>query len=126
MDKVINLALPYVGEQVFESLETDALVQCLEVSEAWKILAGNVLLKRWKHQNHCSWRGCDRDLHTQEQRAPLVSSTIMSKFVNFSMLKFIYDHVKICQRFLLVMPSVINDLQTMLKIINDYPQYYQL
>ena len=48
MDKVINLVLPYVGEQVFESLETDTLVQCLEVSEAWKFLATNVLLKRWK------------------------------------------------------------------------------
>ena len=50
MDKVINLALPYVGEQVFESLETDTLVQYLDVSEAWKILAENVLLKRWKYR----------------------------------------------------------------------------
>ena len=49
MNKVINLVIPYVGEQVFESLENDSLTQCLEVSEAsWKVLAENVLLKRWK------------------------------------------------------------------------------
>ena len=48
MDKVINPGIPHVGEQVFESLETDDLIQCLEVSQTWKFLAENVLLQRWK------------------------------------------------------------------------------
>ena len=48
MEKVINLGIPHVSEQIFESLETQELIKCLKVSETWKILAGNVLLKRWK------------------------------------------------------------------------------
>ena len=48
MEKVINLRLPHIGEQVFEIIDTDGLIQLLEVSTTWKILAENVLLKRWK------------------------------------------------------------------------------
>ena len=48
MDKIINLMLPHVGEQIFESLDDEELVQCLLVSETWKVLAGNVLFARWK------------------------------------------------------------------------------
>ena len=48
MEKVINLRLPHVGEQVFESIDTDGLIQLFEVSTTWKVLAQNVLLKRWK------------------------------------------------------------------------------
>ena len=48
MDKLINLRMPHIGELMFESLDTNDLVQCLEVSQTWKVLAENVLLKRWK------------------------------------------------------------------------------
>ena len=48
MDKVINLGIPHVGELVFESIDTPGLINCLEVSQTWKILAENVLIKRWK------------------------------------------------------------------------------
>ena len=50
MEKVINLGIPHVGEQIFENLETRGLIKCLDVSETWKILAENVLIKRWKHK----------------------------------------------------------------------------
>ena len=48
MEKVINLGIPHVGEQIFETLNTHQLVNCLEVSETWKVLAETVLIKRWK------------------------------------------------------------------------------
>ena len=48
MDKVINLGIPHVGELIFESYDTPGLFQCALVSETWKILAENVLIKRWK------------------------------------------------------------------------------
>ena len=48
MDKVINLGIPHVGELIFESIDTPGLIQCVLVSETWKVLAENVLIKRWK------------------------------------------------------------------------------
>ena len=48
MDKVINLGIPHVGELIFESIDTPGLIKCLEVSDAWKVLAENVLIKRWR------------------------------------------------------------------------------
>ena len=48
MDKVINLGIPHVGELIFESFDTPELFQCALVSETWKVLAENVLIKRWK------------------------------------------------------------------------------
>ena len=48
MEKVINLGIPHVGETIFEQFDTPGLIQCLLVSESWKILAENVLIKRWK------------------------------------------------------------------------------
>ena len=47
MDKVINHGIPHVGELIFESIDTPELFQCLLVSETWKVLAENVLIKRW-------------------------------------------------------------------------------
>ena len=47
MDKVINLGIPHVGELVFESFDTPELIKCLEVSKTWKVLAENVLIKKW-------------------------------------------------------------------------------
>ena len=48
MDKVINLGIPHVGELIFESIDTPELIECALVSDTWKILAENVVLKRWK------------------------------------------------------------------------------
>ena len=48
MDKVINLGIPHAGELIFESIDTPGLIQCALVSETWKVLAENVLAKRWK------------------------------------------------------------------------------
>ena len=48
MEKIINLGIPHVGEHIFESIDTPGLINCLEVSETWKVLAENVLTKRWK------------------------------------------------------------------------------
>ena len=48
MEKIINLGIPHVGELIFESINTQGLLKCLEVSEAWKVLDENVLIKRWK------------------------------------------------------------------------------
>ena len=47
MDKIINLGIPHVAENIFERIDTPELVQCALVSETWKVLAENVLLKRW-------------------------------------------------------------------------------
>ena len=49
LNKVINLGIPHAGEQIFESIDTPELFQCALVSETWKILAENVLIKRWKN-----------------------------------------------------------------------------
>ena len=48
MDKIINLGIPHVAEQIFESIETQELIECLKVSETWKVLAENVFINRWK------------------------------------------------------------------------------
>ena len=48
MDKVINLGIPHVAENVFESIDTSGLIKCLEVSKTWFEQAGNVLIKRGK------------------------------------------------------------------------------
>ena len=48
MEKVINLGIPHIGEQIFESIDTQELFNFMKVSETWKVLAENVLLKRWK------------------------------------------------------------------------------
>ena len=48
LNEVINLGIPHVGELIFESVDTPELFQCTLVSETWKVLAENVLIKRWK------------------------------------------------------------------------------
>merc|ERR1711983_740006 len=48
MDKIINHGIPHVAEQIFDNIETQGLIECLKVSETWKVLAENVLIKRWK------------------------------------------------------------------------------
>ena len=46
IEKAINLQIPHVGEQIFEHIDTDGLIQYRLVSETWLVLAGNVLWKR--------------------------------------------------------------------------------
>ena len=48
LKRVIHLKIPHVGERIFESIDTPGLIKCLEVSQTWNELAGNVLIKRWK------------------------------------------------------------------------------
>ena len=48
MKNIINLGIPHVGEKIFRGIDTPGLIKCLEVSQTWKELAGNVLVKRWK------------------------------------------------------------------------------
>ena len=52
LDNVINLGMPHIGEQIFESLSTDELLQCAKVSQTWKVLAESVLFMfNWKGRN---------------------------------------------------------------------------
>ena len=48
MDAIINAGIPHILKQIFESTKTVDLIQCLEVSQTWQILAKNVLHKRWR------------------------------------------------------------------------------
>ena len=49
MDSIVNLGIPHIGEQIFQNLKMDDLLQCLEVSSAWKTLAMNVFpFDQWK------------------------------------------------------------------------------
>ena len=50
MEKVITLTIPHIGEKILENIDTDGLIQCLWVSQTWKVLAENVLVKRWRHK----------------------------------------------------------------------------
>ena len=45
IDTVINMGIPHVAEQIFESLGVDDLLQCLKVSKTWKIIAEKILLQ---------------------------------------------------------------------------------
>ena len=49
MDKVINFGIPHVGEQIFESLDTTTLIQCLSVSKTFKAFAENQqMINKWR------------------------------------------------------------------------------
>ena len=51
MDTIINFGIPHVGEQIFESLGEDDLIQCMEVSQTWQALAKPAILPflpKWK------------------------------------------------------------------------------
>ena len=57
LDTIINFGIPHVGEQIFSGLGEDDLIQCLKVSQTWKVLATNVLLQRWKGK---MFKACER------------------------------------------------------------------
>ena len=46
IEQIINLGIPHIGEKIFESIDSETLIGFLSVSNAWKVLAGNVLYKR--------------------------------------------------------------------------------
>ena len=46
MEKVFNVGVPHLSEEIFENLDTYSLIQCLLVSNTWKSLGMKVLLKR--------------------------------------------------------------------------------
>ena len=48
LNKIINRGMPHIGEHIFKSIDTPGLIKCLEVSQTWRELAENVLIKRWK------------------------------------------------------------------------------
>ena len=52
MEKIINLGIPHVAELVFDGFDTSDLINYMEVSETWKVLAEDVLIKRCKR-----WKG---------------------------------------------------------------------
>ena len=57
MDSIVNFGIPHVGEQIFQNLNTADLLQCLEVSNAWKTLAQKVLQKRLNEKVEALWNG---------------------------------------------------------------------
>ena len=52
MDKVINLGIPHVGENIFGYLGLKDLNECLRVSEPWKEIAEEIVVNRWKDEFH--------------------------------------------------------------------------
>ena len=48
MEKIFNIGIPHLSEQIFKSIDNPGLVQCALVSKTWRELAQNVLKKRWK------------------------------------------------------------------------------
>ena len=53
MDKIINLGIPHVAEQIFEPFGIMDLNECRRVSETWKAIAGEIVLNGWK--DHVFW-----------------------------------------------------------------------
>ena len=47
LESIIILVIPSAGEFIFECIDTLGLLVCSLVSETWKVMAENVLLKRW-------------------------------------------------------------------------------
>ena len=57
MDNIINLKIPHVGEQIFQNLKPHNLIQLCTVSETWKTLIENVLVKKWRGKLSEAWTG---------------------------------------------------------------------
>ena len=51
LNAIINRGIPHIGELIFKSIDTRELLSCMEVSETWKELAENVLIKRWNEKS---------------------------------------------------------------------------
>ena len=61
MDQIINLAIPHIGEKIFQNIGTENLIEFLSVSKTWKVLAGNVLFKR-RHKDQIFYACIDAPL----------------------------------------------------------------
>ena len=48
MDKVINLGIPHVAENILAHLTDDQLLECLKVSKTWENIAQELLILRWR------------------------------------------------------------------------------
>ena len=48
MDQIINLSFPHIGEQIFKNFSTTKVLEFSQVSKTWKVLAENVIVKRWR------------------------------------------------------------------------------
>ena len=46
--EAVNIAIPHVGEQIFQNVSTDDLLQCMKVCKVWRVLAEKVFFQRWK------------------------------------------------------------------------------
>ena len=56
MDKVINLGIPHVAEQIFKGFGLEELREFRKVSETWKILTEEILLfRRWEGKVHLAF-----------------------------------------------------------------------
>ena len=49
MDRIINLDIPEISEQIFANFGDKELIRFLSVSKTWKVLASKVLLRRWTY-----------------------------------------------------------------------------
>ena len=58
MDKVINLWIPHVGEQIFSNIDTLQAVQFLQVSKAWRVIAEKVLNTKDRHGRNAFYLAC--------------------------------------------------------------------
>ena len=67
MDKVINLGIPHIGEQIFASIDTHHVVQFLQVSKTWRVIAEKVLNTKDRHGRNAFYLACNNgnDHHVQ-------------------------------------------------------------
>ena len=48
MEKVVNLGIPHVAENIFGNLTDDQLLECLKVSKTWESIALEIIALRWR------------------------------------------------------------------------------
>ena len=58
MDKVINLWIPHVGEQIFGNNDTHDVLQFRQVSKTWKVIAEKVLNTKDRHGKNAFYLAC--------------------------------------------------------------------
>ena len=80
MEKVIDLSIPHVGQQIFAHLRAEQLIENMKVSRTWKVLAQNALIQKFKG-NFSS--ACTRGLPEIVQRI-LETSNEVENVINCS------------------------------------------
>ena len=48
INRIINIGIPHIGEQIFKSLSENDLIHCLKVSNTWEVFSEKILLRKWK------------------------------------------------------------------------------